>query len=469
MSKKSAPSAPAHEPLLSRPNGYPLVGHLPQALADPLRTIVGAAHSRPGEVAPLRLGPVTVHLVSEPEQVQEVLSDNGRRFAKGGSMWEPLRRLFGAGLVTADGEVWLRNRRMMQPIFVSRQMTALGDLVIQVVEHTTAQFLPDAERGAQIDVGAAMMRLTQQTLVRALFGTGLPEKGDAIGEAILEAFRILSVRLFFYFLPKWLPLPGDAALRRAIRTIDEGVTWLLRERRENPEERTDLLSLLLAARDNETQTGMTDQQLRDELVVLLVAGNETTAHTLTWLWYLLDQHPEVDRRLRAELDEVVGDRTPTVADVPRLGYMKMVLQETLRLYPPGWILPRAAVEDVTLGTSTIPKGATVLVCAYATHHDPRWWENPEHFDPERFDPKVVAERPRYTYYPFGGGPRQCIGMQFALLEAQLITAILARKFRFRLAPGHPVAPGVATTLKLRHGMQMHISLAAPAPSARAAP
>ncbi|HEX2572035.1 MAG TPA: cytochrome P450 [Polyangia bacterium] len=469
ISKTSALLDPLRQRLLSRPKGYPLVGQLPQALADPLHTIVQAALSRPGEIATVRLGPATIYLVSEPEQVQEILSDSGRRFAKGGSMWEPLRRLFGSGLVTADGEEWLRNRRVMQPIFVSRHITVLGDLVLQVVEETAARLQPYAERGAKIDLGAEMMLLTQQTLVRALFGaSGLPGKAESVGAAILEAFRILSTRLFVYFLPKWVPLPGDTVLERAIRTIDEGVFWLLSERRNDPADHSDLLSLLLAARDNETQTGMTDRQLRDELVVLLVAGNETTAHTMSWLWYLLDQHPEVARRLRAELDEVLGDRAPTVADLPKLNYMKMVLQETLRLYPPGWILPRAAKEDVTLGGRSIPKGSTVLVCTYATHHDPRWWDNPEHFDPERFAPEAVARRSRYTYYPFGGGPRQCIGMQFALLEAQLITAILARRFRFRLSPGHPVAPGVATTLKPRHGMQMYISLPQPESNARVA-
>lgn len=468
MSKTSV-FASLRQHLLSRRRGYPLVGQLPQTLLDPLPTIVETAHSRPGEVAILRLGPAPIYLVSEPEQVQEVLSDSGRRFGKGGSMWEPLRRLFGSGLVIADGEHWLRNRRIMQPVFVSRQMTALGDLVIQVVEDTAARLVPYAERGAQLDVGGEMMRLTQHTLVRALFGaSGLSGKGDSIGDAILEAFRIISIRLFVSFLPKWVPLPGESALRRAIQTIDEGVFWLLGERRKNPGESSDLLSLLLAARDNETQTGMTDQQLRDELVVLLVAGNETTAHTMTWLWYLLDQHPEVDRRLRAELDEVVGDRTPTIEDVPKLGYMKMALQETLRLYPPGWMLPRGANEDVTLGATTIPRGSKILVCTYATHHDPRWWNDPERFDPERFDPKEVASRPRYTYYPFGGGPRQCIGMQFALLEAQLITAILAQKFRFRLVPGHPVSPRIATTLKPSHGMQMHISLVESASNSRVA-
>jgi cytochrome P450 len=467
MSMISTLLTPLRQRILSRQEGYPLIGQLPQALIDPLNTIVNTVRARPGRVATLQLGPYKVYLVSEPDQVAEVLSDSGRRFGKQGSMWNPLRRLFGEGLVTAEGETWMRNRRMMQPIFVTRQLTALSHHVHQVVEDEAATLLPVAERGDPVDIRPLMMRLTQQVLVRTLFGSsGSHRTADSIGDAVMEAFRLLSVRLFLYFLPNWTPLPGEFALRQAIRVIDDGVAALLHERRQKPGAPADLMSLLLEARDEETKTGMDDQQLRDEMVVLLSAGTETTANTLTWLWYLLDRHPDVDRRVRAELGSVLGDRPPTFEDLQQLVYTKMVIQETLRLYVPGWILPRGTLDDVHLGGCHIPKGSALLLCTYATHHDPRWWKDPERFDPERFTPEEVALRPRYAFYPFGGGQRQCIGMQFAYIEALYAIAILARKFRFRLVSPKPIQPGVATTLKPQTEMKMYVSLAEPPQRAR---
>ncbi|HEX2573471.1 MAG TPA: cytochrome P450 [Polyangia bacterium] len=467
MSMTSTLLAPLRQRILSRQQGYPLVGQLPQVMADPLHTILNIVRAHPGQVATLRLGPANVYLVSEPDQVAEVLSDSGRRFGKQGSMWNPLRRLFGEGLLTAEGDPWMRTRRMMQPIFVSKALAALSHHVLQVVEDEAAALQPAAERGDPIDLRPRMMHLTQQILVRTLFGTS-GDIADQVGDAIMEAFRLLSVRIFLYFLPNWTPLPGEFALRRVIRVIDNGVAALLGERRQKPGAPSDLMSLLLEARDEETKTGMNDRQLRDEMVVLLIAGTETTANTLTWFWYLLDQHPDVDRRVRAELDAVLGDRPPTLEDLQKLTYTKMVLQETLRLYVPGWILPRGARDDVDLGGRRIPKDAAVLLCAYATHHDARWWKDPERFDPERFTPEEVARRPRYAFYPFGGGQRQCIGMQFAYIEALYAVAILARKFRFRSVSQSPAEPEVATTLKPPDHLKMSISLAEPPQRARVA-
>jgi cytochrome P450 len=462
MSITSMLFSPLRQHIVSHPDGYPLVGQLPQVLADPLNTVGSAVRARPGEVATLKLGPYTVYLVSEPEHVAEVFGDSGRRFGKQGSMWNPLRRLFGEGLVTAEGETWLRNRRMMQPIFVSRQLNELSNLVLKVIEDEADSLMPAAERGEPVSLRPRMMRLTQRILAQSLFGaSSSPEQADQLGDAIIEAFRLLGARLFLYFVPNWVPLPGEFALRRVIRAIDESAAAIVREHRANSGGLADLLSLLLNARDEETKTGMTDRQLRDEMVVLLVAGTETTANTLTWMWYLLDQHPDVERRVRAELDEVLGDRRPTVDDIPHLVYTKMVVQETLRLYVPGWILPRGAIEDVTLGGCHIPKGSALLLCAHATHHDPRWWKDPYRFDPERFTPEEVARRHRYAFYPFSGGQRQCIGMQFAYMEALFAVATMLRRFRFRRVSDHPVVPEVATTLKPQHDMQMYVSLTEP--------
>jgi cytochrome P450 len=269
---------------------------------------------------------------------------------------------------------------------------------------------------------------------------------------LLDAMRTLNLKLFLYFLPRQIPLPGDRAFKRAVVAIDDALLRLVGERRKSPSAQQDLLSLLIAARDEQSNARMDDRQLRDELVTLFVAGNDTTANALTWFWYVLDRHPEVDRRVRQELTDVLGDRAPTAEDLPKLSYLKNAIQETMRLYPPVWMFPRFCDREQVVGGYTIPAGTPILLAPYVTHRDPAAWERAETFDPDRFTAERSAGRPRYAYFPFGGGARQCIGNAFAIMEAQILAATLAQRFRPRVVPGAKVVPSSASTLKPKHGL-----------------
>ncbi|WP_437281102.1 cytochrome P450 [Sorangium sp. So ce375] len=450
LSRPAPPSARKPSP---RARGYPVVGLLPALARDAPSVLRRLAGQHPGELIELDLGLTRAYLVTHPEQVQYVLNDNWRNFGKEGGMWRPIGRLLGNGLVTAGGDEWLRNRRRMQPLFSSRQLAGLVDLMIDVVEGDLPRLEERARAGAVVDMDREMMQLTQRVILATMFGVSIaPREADSLGEAILVAFQTLNARLFLYFMPDRL-LPGERALRDAIARIDEAILRLVRERRRSKEERDDLLSLLLRAQD-ESGSGMDDRQLRDELVTMFIAGNETTAITMTWLFYLLDSNPGIERKLRAEIEEVVGDRRPTAADLSRMEYTKMVIQEAMRLYPPSWIVPRTVKEDDQICGYPVPAGATVIVSQYVMHNDPAFWEAPAEFDPERFTPERSAARPRYSFMPFGGGPRQCIGNLFAMMEAQILLVVLLRRLRMRLVPGHPVSPQALTTLRPRHGLKM---------------
>jgi len=402
------------------------------------------------------MGPIRLHVLSEPEHVQHVFSDNWRNFVKG-SMWKPVRRLLGRGLATSDGEIWLRSRRLMQPLFSPKHLKVLVDHMVRVVAGAIPRFEHMAMTGEPIDMGREMMDLTQEVLLSTIFGASVDRRTSrALADAINAAFEAINTRLFLFFVPERVPLPGERALREAVATIDEAILRIFDERRHSQSERNDLLSLLLHARDDETGEKLAEKQVRDELVTLFVAGNDTTTASLTWLWHSLSENPEVERKLHAEVASVLGDRQPTFDDIAHLTYTKMVFQEALRLYPPVWFLPRFAVADDIIDGYPIPAGSTILVSAYATHRNPNLWERPEVFEPERFTPERSANRPRYAYYPFGGGPRQCIGMSFAYMEAQIITAMLMQKFRMRRVGG-AAKPRSAITLRPQGGLPMIIS------------
>ena len=448
--------------------GYPLVGGAVDMLRDAPGFLLRVAREHPGEITGIRLGPVTAYLVTHPDHVQTVLQDEWRSFGKSGGMWKAAAPVFGKGIAVSEGAVWLRQRRMMQPLFNAQSLAALTDLMIDVIDREVTQLA--AKGSATVDMEREMGAMTQRVMLATMLGQDV-DRGeiDRLGDQIAIALTELNLRFFLYFLPDRFPLPGERRYRRAIAAIDEAMLRFVRARRESPKSgRDDLLSLLLAARDEETGEGMTDRQLRDELVTMYVAGHETTAMAMTWLWYALDQHPEVDRRVRDEIAAVVGDRRPTFDDLARLRYTKQVIQEVLRLYPTVWMYPRFADKDVTIDGHRIPAGSTLLLCPYATQRDPAFWPDPEVFDPERFTPERSLGRPRYAYYPFSGGPHQCIGNHFTMMEAQLITAMMAQRMRPKLVPGHPVVPTSSPSLKPRYGMKMTLDRGAAEEPARAA-
>lgn len=460
---KSVPPSPATPPgprkIVPTKRGYPIVGVIPDLQRDPPGFLQRVAREHPGEIVALRVGPIHFYLVTHPDHVESVLLEHWRDFSKGGSA-DAARPLLGNGLGTSDGEFWLRQRRLIQPLFHPTRLASLAEVMVEVIDREVTR-LSRHRATTVIEMGNEMSQVTQQVFLETMFGRGLDQgAAESLVKHVLLANKAMNIRLFLYFLPRRFPLPGDRALRRAVAAIDEMVLGAVRARRRSGEERNDLLSLLLRARDEDDGRGMDDRQLRDELVTLYVAGSDTMASTMTWLWYVLARHPEVDRRLRAEVHDVLGGRRPTYADLARLSYTKQVLQETMRLYPAVWMFPRLASKDVVIGGYLIPARSPLLLCPIVTQRDPTFWSEPEAFDPDRFAPDRSEGRPRYAYYPFGGGPRQCIGNGLALMEGQLIIARMVQRFRPTLVPGHPVVVASQTGLKPRHGLKMTL---APAP------
>jgi cytochrome P450 len=442
---------------IDRESNLFLVGALPGLLRDAPGQLLAAARRHPGQLFALRVGPMSIPIITPPALVQQVLCEDVRIFGKGG-LWKSVRRFLGNGLVTSEGDFWLRQRRLLQPLFNARHLMDLGDKMIAAIDIEAEALRPLIGSGDPVEMGARMSLFTQRVLMSALFSSSFSDaEATRLGVHIATAMEQLTKRMFLSFIPEWLPLPGDRAYHHAIKEMDEALLGLVRKRRaapESTEHAEDLLSRLLAAQDADTGERMSDQQIRDELITLFVAGQDTTAGTLAWLFHLLDQHPAIAARLRNEADEVLGDRPATVADLPRLGYMKQVIQEVMRLYPAGFLLPRFTNRATRLGGYDIAANTPVILSPYLTHRDPTVWERPDEFDPERFTATAMADRHRYAYFPFGGGGRQCIGNHFAMMEAQLILARLIRMVRPRLCPDQVIVPAMLGTLKPRNGLRM---------------
>jgi cytochrome P450 len=307
-----------------------------------------------------------------------------------------------------------------------------------------------------LDIPLEMTRLAQRIGGLTLFNMDLGSEIDTVGHTVTELLPLLAKYGVMPFPPINVPTRRNRRIQAGMRTLDEVVYGIIAARRADPTsvETNDLLSMLLWARDEETGEGMSDQQLRDEVMNLLIAGHETSTVALTWIWYVLSQYPEVESRLHAELDAVLGGRPPTFEQLANLPYTKMVVQETLRLYPPIFVMGRHAITDDNVGGYHVPANGVALLSPYCTHRHPEFWERPEVFDPERFSPERSANRPRFAYFPFGGGPRQCIGNSFALMEAQLVLATVAQRYRLRLVPSHPVEPQATVIVQPRYGLPM---------------
>jgi len=317
--------------------------------------------------------------------------------------------------------------------------------------------------GQILDMQPQMTRLTMEIVAKTLFDADIRREAGELGPKIARAFECLNERLgsLWLLLPDTVPVPVNLRLHRAVRELDVVVYRMIAEHRATGEDRGDLLSMLLQAQDEDDGSRMTDRQVRDESMTSFVAGHETTATALTWAWYLVAQHPEVEARLVAELDAELAGRTPNAEDVPRLNYTKMIVDETLRLYPPVPGLGREALVDCELGGYTIPRGTSLILGMWTLHRDPRYFEDPDEFRPERWEDGLAERLPRFAYYPFGGGPRQCIGASFAMMEAMLVLATIAQRFHLELVPGQDLTPWVAPTVRPKHGLKMRVMRRAP--------
>ena len=435
------------------PRGRPLLGSGPDFQRDMLGTLLGAWREY-GDVVRFRLfGRFMGYLLANPAHIKYVLQDHHRNYTKVAQHMGKLEIVLGKGIITSEGDLWRRQRRMIQPGFQHQRLEQLGEAMVGPTLDMLEAWEPLATAGRPVDVAAEMMHLTVRIAGRALFSVDVADDADTIARAVAEAVEFLNRRILGALpLPEWLPLPAHRRVLAARRAIDAIVMRMVEKRRRSGLDAGDLLSLLMHARDEETGRAMDEGQLRDEVVSLFLAGHETTAIALSWTWYLLSRHPEAGRRLRAELAAVLSGRPPTVADLARLPYTLMVVQEAMRLYPPVWGLSRQPIADDEIGGYHLPAGSAIFMVPYLTHRHPAFWDNPEGFDPERFSTERAAGWPRYAYFPFGGGPRQCIGSGFGLMEAQLVLATVAQRFHLDLVPGHPITPAPTLTLRPKHGV-----------------
>jgi cytochrome P450 len=386
------------------------------------------------------LGPTPAFLVSDPELVGQVMQLRWRDFVRDDVVLAAGGPVFGKGLLFAEGDLWLKLRRTMQPAFTRERVAQLVPRIQQEVQRHRERWEHDAADEQPVLMALEMARLTQEVFVRVMFDTSMGPCLDGLLQAWTVVNEYVTQRILAPVrLPASWPTPANRRMRRAVRVLDSIVTPLVEERRREHEqghEHDDLLSLLLAARDPETGEGLDDTLLRDQILMTFFAGFETTSTALTWVWIMLARHPEVEQRLHAELDEVLGGRPATAQDLPRLRYMQQVLDETLRLYPSVFMLARQPVGDQELGGYTIRAGSVVFVSPWVLHHDPSRWPDPERFDPERFAPaRAEVDRRGFGYIPFGAGPRLCIGKQLALMEAKLVLATMAQRFAPRTLPG----------------------------------
>lgn len=430
------------------PRGLPILGSLRELRSDPLAFFTGL-HDTYGDVVSFRVMGVDAWLLCAPRDIEALLTD-GERFTKGRALAAG-RRLLGNGLLTSEGAVWRRQRRLAQPAFHRHRVDAYGDAMVRFAARRADRWLAGETR----DLHEEMMGLTLEVVAHSLFSADVAGDEREVGEALEIALRELPLLLnpVRRALAPVLPTRRFRDLRRAIDTLDGVIHRVIEERRSDGTDRGDLLSTYLAARDEDGQQ-MDPRQLRDEVMTLFLAGHETTAVALSWAFHLLGESPQVQARLLDELARTLGDRDPAVTDLPSLPFLDAVVRETLRLYPPAPSIGRLAAVDLDLAGHRLRKGTTVVVSPWVTHRDPRFFEDPLVFRPERWLDGLAGRLPRLAYFPFGAGPRSCIGASFAILEAQLVLATVLRRFGVRPSAGLVVTPWPSITLRPRRGMRM---------------
>jgi cytochrome P450 len=432
---------------------------LPHLRSDPIRTFLDAA-DRYGDFVHLKAGPYHGFLLSEPADIKHVLQDNARNYHKS-PLFDRLREVVGNGLLTSEDSFWLRQRRLAQPAFHRQRLIAMADAIVDCTGQMLERWDGIAARGETIDVVAEMMTVTQAIIVRTMFSTDL----GAAAVIVNRTWPIINRRIGETFwatkLETTLPLPANRRFWRALRELDTVVYRIIADRRQTGRDESDLLSMLLSARDDETGVGMTDRQLRDEILTMLLAGHETTSLALSWTYYLLAQHPDVERSIADEVHGVIGQGPPGFAHLERLACTRGAIQEALRLYPPAWAFSRQALGDDEIGGYRIRSGSLVYLVPFVVHRRPKLWPDPDRFEPGRFAHGAESARPRFAYIPFGGGPRGCIGSQFAMMEAQLIVAAVAQRYRIQLVPGQNIRPEPLITLRPAPGIRAILEKRAP--------
>ena len=403
-----------------------------------------------GDAAHYKLGRRHVVFLNNPEYIREILVVQNSNFVKERTV-QRMKMLVGEGLITSEDPFHRTQRMLSQPAFYRQRISNHASDIV----HKAAAFRERWQPGKQLDISLEMMHLALDVIAKTLFDSDVAAEVEEISRevnAIMRLYNFLVVIPLAEMLQNY-PLPGMRRFRQARARLDAIVYRMIEEHRRDEQPRGDLLSMLLSARYDDGGA-MPDLQVRDEVMTIFLAGYETIANALTWTWYLLSQNPEAEQKFHAELDSVLAGRTATYEDVPNLRYTEMVFAESMRLYPPAWAMGRFAVDDFALGPYFLPKDTTVFLSQYVMHRDARYFPDPERFDPDRWLPEAKASRPRFSYFPFGGGARQCIGESFAWMEGILILATIAQRWRLRLLPGHRVEPQPLITLRPKYGMKM---------------
>ncbi|WP_336002443.1 cytochrome P450 [Halorientalis halophila] len=437
------------------PKGRPVFGSSRQYARDPF-AFVTALERAYGGIAQFDMGPMETYAVTDPEAIEEILVTQSDAYEKPDFQADAIGDLLGEGLLLSEGETWERQRELANPAFDMNRLSGMAD---RITGH--AESMVDGwTAGDEIDAEMSMTEVTLRVILDVMMGV---RPSDQRIEHVREQLEPLGERFepdpIRFALPDWVPMPGDAEFAAAVAELEEIIDGIVRQRRtelaeaDDPDAPMDFLSILLRAREEGT---VTDEQLRDEMMTMLLAGHDTTALTLTYTWYLLSEHPEVERRVHAELDEVLGDGQPTMADVRKLEYTTWTIEEAMRLYPPVYAIFRSPTRPVEILGYTIPTDASIMLPQWAVHRSDEYWEEPEVFDPERFSPERRAERPRFAYFPFGGGPRHCIGKHLAMLEARLIVATVADRYRLEFLGESPLELLPTLTAHPRQEMSMRV-------------
>lgn len=442
-------------PIPPSPQGHFIAGNLADYSHDPLGFLINSTHQH-GDSIRFRFGPLVSYMFNHPDAIEEVLVRKRSQFRRylhenGGE------RIFGNGLVTSEWDFWRQQRRMIQPAFHRERIAAYADVMSAHTNRMLATWQPGEIR----DIHQEMMYLALTIVAKTFFDADLTGDVEAISKAVRVVVQQFDenrgdnwfLLLLNSLLSKWLPTPQQLRFQKAAQQLDEIVYGIIHEHRNSGKDTGDLLSMLLHVQDS-GDSQITDKQLRDELMNLLLAGYDTTASALSWTWMLLSQNPVVEAKMLDELQAVLGGRVPTIADLPQLRYTERVVMEAMRLFPPIWMVSLQAMEDCEIGEYSIPTGTLVFVSQWVMHRDPRYFDNPEEFNPDRWTDDLTKRLPTYAYFPFGGGPRVCIGRSFAMMEAVLVVATIAQKYQLTLVPEHPTVPRPSISLCPKYGMKM---------------
>ncbi len=436
-------------PLPPGPKGNPILGVMREFNRDTLGFITRCREY--GDVVRMRFLYVPAYFLYHPDDIEYVLSTNAKNFLKAMSLRSNFfQRLVGNGLLTSEGETWKRQRRLAQPAFHRQRINSYAQVMVDFTKRMMSTWRDDEVR----DIHRDMMRLTLEIVVRTLFNADVSQESDKVGRVLASLVQpFASQATIKWILDNRLPTPTHRRFHREAKQIDDIVYRLIAERRASGLDQGDLLSMLLQVHD-EDGCGMSNEQLRDEVMTLFLAGHETTALTLSWIWYLLAQNPGVERKFHAELEEMLGGRLPQMEDLSGLKYSDMIAREAMRLYPPAYGLGREAIEDCEIGGYLVPRKTQVFMFQWATQRDPRFFEEPDRFYPERWTEGFIERLPKYAYFPFGGGPRFCLGSSFAMMEILLVMATIGQRFRFSTKPDQRVELLPAMSLRPKDGIKV---------------